>query len=799
MKRTRTLMTAALGLMLAACNVESDFLSPKKELYTETITVSANRDGVDVNGAGGTRAVLTEDNTLKSVWEAGDQLTVWTGNEFTEDNMSEKGFTLDSGAGTNSATFTGKVKSTSKPNRSTQLTAVVDKDDDMVDCSSGTTAALDFSEQESCTTSTVLRYDALWAQATYGDRDFHFAHTMSFVEWTININNITTPTTCDITLSATGMQNKAELNLAEGKLTGTNAGNIKLTGVNLDAHGKAVVYVALFPGQVTSKMTAVVTMDDGRVTTGQLGTFDSFTFVANNLYTAAWTFGAPVEPDYTFTVTSPAAIAYNATTTGNYTVKSYGIVGSTTMPVAWTATKYEYSDDGGTTWTEGKPSWFNALNLESGEGSTAGEDGTATVTAAELVDVNPVNDLLKNATAKSNYDLSQGGETANCYVISAPGTYKIPLIYGNARNANGSENTACFNNTSPYVNYTGGAITNMWLKTDGTPTSGELVWKDVTTDIVTDLAVSSDQEFLTFTVSADAIKQGNAVVAVKDNDGKIMWSWHLWFTESEALSTIAFNNSSSETQYFTRDNLGYVIDTYSGTSYTVPRRVRVTVTQAGSNQTATFQIIQNPGTSNITFHDTKYQFGRKDAFSGSSVGAPTIGSGKTTYLYSILNPGTFNPYGAGIYDWCSSTYNNAWAVGNTSTSNSVSTSAIVKSVYDPCPAGFKMPGSNAFTGFTINGNYQSSAFMINGTWANKGWTFTDIRNRSSVFFPAAGDRLSSSAALNNVGSGGFYWSAVPYNANFAWYLLFGSYYVRPQNNNGNGRASGLSVRPVQSN
>lgn len=778
-------MAAVLALMLAACNVESDFLSQEKNLYTETITVSANRDGIDVNGPDGTRATLTEDNTLKSVWEAGDQLTVWTGNDFSEDNMSEGGFTLDSGAGTNSATFTGKVKSTSKPNKTTVLTAVVDNDDDAVVCSSGTTAALDFSEQESCTTSTVLRYDALWAQATYDKRDFHFAHTMSFVEWTIHIKGITAATTCDITLSATDMQNKAALNLAEGKLEGTNEGDIKLTDVNIDDEGLAVVYVALFPGAVTSKMTAMVTMADGKVTTGQVGTFESFTFVANTLYTAAWTFGEPVEPTYTLEATSPAAIAYNATSTGNYTVKSYGIVGSTTMPMAWTATKYEYSDDGGTTWTEGKPSWFNALNLESGEGSTAGEDGTATVTAAELVDVNPVNDLLKNATAKSNYDLSQGGETANCYVISAPGTYKIPLIYGNARNADGTANTVCFNDAYPFVNYKGTAITNMWLKTDGTPTSGELVWKDVTTDIVTDLAVSGD--FLTFSVSADAIKQGNAVVAVKDNDGKIMWSWHLWFTESEALSTIAFNNASNETQYFTRDNLGYVIDSYSGTSYTVPRRVRVTVTQTGSNQTASFEVIQNPGTSNVTFHDTKYQFGRKDAFSGSSVGAPTIGSGTTTYQNSILNPGTFNPNGSGNLNWCSTTHYEAWAVGNGGTSSSVSTSAITKSVYDPCPVGFKMPGSNAFTGFSTS----------NGTWA-KGYTFTDSSNGSSVFFPAAGVRDYSSGALGSVGSFGFYWSAVPDYANGAWRLYFYSGILIPQYYGG-GRARGLSVRPVQSN
>ena len=784
MKSARTILTAALGLMLAACNVESDFLSHEKTLYTETITVSANRDGIDVNGPDGTRATLTEDNTLKSVWEAGDQLTVWTGNDFSEDNMSEGGFTLDSGAGTNSATFTGKVKSTSKPNRNTPLTAVVDNDDDMVDCTSGTTAALDFSEQESCTTSTVLRYDALWAQATYDKRDFHFAHTMSFVEWTIHIKGITAATTCDITLSATGMQNKAALNLAEGKLEGTNEGDIKLTGVNIDDEGLAVVYVALFPGAVTSKMTAVVTMADGKVTTGQVGTFESFTFVANTLYTAAWTFGEPVQPTYTFTATSPAAIAYNATSTGNYTVTSYATVGSTTMPVAWEVTKYEYSDDGGSTWTDGQPAWFTSLSSTSGSGSTSGENGTATVTAAELIGHNPVNDLLKNATAKSNYDLSQGGETANCYVISAPGTYKIPLIYGNARNADGLENSACFNNTSPYVNYKGTAITNMWLKTDGTPTSGELVWKDVETDIVSDLAVSSDKQYLTFRVSADAIKQGNAVVAVKDGEGQIMWSWHLWFTESEALSTIAFNNADGETQHFTRDNLGCVFDSYTGTSYTVPRRVRVTVTQTGSNQTASFEVIQNPGTSNVTFHDTKYQFGRKDAFSGSDAGAPAFIAGGTTYQSAIQTPGVFYSMSSTPYDWCSTTYNNAWAVGNTSTS-SVSTSAINKSVYDPCPAGFKMPGSNAFTGFSTS----------NGVMA-KGYTFTDSSNGSSVFFPAAGLR-SIIGELSSVGWSGNYWSAVPRNADTALCLAFFTVNVGPMSNNR--RAYGYSVRPVQSN
>ena len=798
MKQARTIMAAAIALMLAACNVESDFLSPKKNLYTETITVSANRNGVGVNSDRGTRAVLTEENTLKSVWEEGDQLTIWTGSEFSEDNMSEGGFTLDSGASTNSATFTGKVKSTSKPNKNTVLTAVVDTEDDMLDCSSGTTAALDFSEQESCTTSTVLRYDALWAQATYANRDFHFAHTMSFVEWTIKINGITAATTCDIILSATGMQNKASLDLAEGKLTGTNAGDIKLKGISIDASGLAVVYLALFPGHVTSKMSAVVTMANGKVMTGQLGTFEEFTFVANNLYTAAWTFSEPVVPAYTLTATSPGSIAYNATSTGNYTVKSYVTIGSTKQPVAWEVTKYEYSDDNGATWTDNgtvKPSWLSALSRESGSGSIDGENGRATVKAAGIVTGNPVNSILKNAAPKNNYDLSQGGETANCYVVSAPGTYRIPLIYGNARNADGSQNSDCFNNTSPYVNYNGTAITNMWLKTDGTPSTGSLVWKDVTTDIVTNLAVSSDKNFLTFTVSQSAIKQGNAVVAVKDNSGKIMWSWHLWFTDSGALSTIPFNNADGETQYFSRDNLGYTYDNYKGTPYTAPRRVRVTVTQTGSNQTARFQIIQEPYSemNYNDFHSTMYQFGRKDAFSGLTTGAPTVAPGKTTYRNSILNPGTFYTTLDNDEEWRDNFYTNAWAVHYYTSgvyipelSVNVSTRSVWKSVYDPCPAGFKMPGSNAFTGFSKS----------NSTWdSGRGYTFTDNSNGTSVFLPVVGYRKHTDGELTNNSTSSNYWSAIQRSEKTAWDIYFDEEEVVPQSFSVKG--SGRCVRPVR--
>ena len=65
----------------------------------------------------------------------------------------------------------------------------------------------------------------------------------------------------------------------------------------------------------------------------------------------------------------------------------------------------------------------------------------------------------------------------------------------------------------------------------------------------------------------------------------------------------------------------------------------------------------------------------------------------------------------------------------------------------------------------------------------------------NVFFPAAGYRNRSNGSVNNVGSNGNYWSAVPNSVNNGYNLNFNSGNVNPLNNNN--RANGFSVRPVQ--
>ncbi len=65
----------------------------------------------------------------------------------------------------------------------------------------------------------------------------------------------------------------------------------------------------------------------------------------------------------------------------------------------------------------------------------------------------------------------------------------------------------------------------------------------------------------------------------------------------------------------------------------------------------------------------------------------------------------------------------------------------VKTIYDPCPAGFKVPERNAFTGFTTTGEKTNvkKEFNVTGSY-DYGWNFNNkLKNPDATFFiPAAG-------------------------------------------------------------
>ncbi len=277
-------------------------------------------------------------------------------------------------------------------------------------------------------------------------------------------------------------------------------------------------------------------------------------------------------------------------------------------------------------------------------------------------------------------------------------------------------------------------------------------------------------DYLYFRVpSAASSKAGNAVIAATKN-GTVVWSWHIWVT-TETLSNTSVVATGSHNYTVAPVNLGWIATTSDGKQGYCPY----------------------------------YQWGRKDAFvpSSGSTGGNTNktvydidGNTITGYSYTesttatigtdIQNP-TVHYYNSSTYSPQTGQQYNLWDVNQTGTNNI--TTATVKTIYDPCPAGFCVPTGNLYF-FICNGGSISMS-----TWdsTNKGATWSTGVTGDGLFFPAAGWRYSSSAELSNVGSRGYCWSASAFNVTKARYLVFASNFWSW---NFLDRAYGFSVRPV---
>ena len=523
----------------------------------------------------------------------------------------------------------------------------------------------------------------------------------------------------------------------------------------------------------------------------------------------------------------------NALSIAQFQVKSYREGGGTQQPVPWKISKYEewdYTLNGGTGgWVDRgttKPDWLGDLT-DHGNGGTVAEVGNTAVKPATVIDKLPAyNQMLKDATPKGTaanpYNLANPGgngslmnieESANCYLISAPGYYCIPLVYGNAIKKGGKNESAYqTSNTGTFIlthfkDHNNQDITDPWIeKTNSGANNGvndaKVVWADAaglvqfgTTKIVHD---AGNNAFVQFEVPADKIKNGNAVIAVMKN-GTVVWSWHLWFIHDDALNTVTCTNFQNHEYKFTKETLGWKYTALKVSTYSAPRKVRVkveqTVANGGVKQSAYITITQNPGKARQGY-STFYQFGRKDAFPGTETLAEgSFSAEDRSSGYSLQNtiqhPDIF-------YGWLSGYryvyFKNIWSADNTS--EGYNDNPVVKTVYDPCPAGFHMPASNAFTGFTKNG-LSAGPMNVNGAGDNRGWNFNNKISSpdATVYFPASGYRSGGGGELASVGNGGYYWSAVPYDEEYDCTLYFFSQgYVHPHSYAR--RAYGYSVRPV---
>ena len=337
--------------------------------------------------------------------------------------------------------------------------------------------------------------------------------------------------------------------------------------------------------------------------------------------------------------------------------------------------------------------------------------------------------------ASSN--LSDAG-TANSYIVSEAGSYKFTPTKGNSSESVGAIATAEV----------------LWetFGTDVTPSVGDLVKN-----------VRYENGVISFETPS-AYKEGNAVIAAKDANGTILWSWHIWLTDQPEGQ-----------EYF--NNAGTMMDRNLGATSATPGDV---------------------GALGLL-----YQWGRKDPFLGSSSissstdakstitwpSAVTSNSSNGTIAYATANPTTFMKYNSSNFDWyytgSSSTDNTRWT---TSESN--------KSIYDPCPAGWRVPddGGNGVWSKACGSSSYFSGYPYDGT--NEGINFSGkFGYASTIWYPASGYRGSYDGSLSSVGDVGDYWSASPYNYHACYQAFYCTGGVSPSNYAI--RASGHSVRCLQ--
>lgn len=228
----------------------------------------------------------------------------------------------------------------------------------------------------------------------------------------------------------------------------------------------------------------------------------------------------------------------------------------------------------------------------------------------------------------SGEDLSVNGP-ANCYIVTDSGKYKFPAYKGNTYNI---------------LTATDKAEVLWETHNDG----NELEEGSVISN------VRYYDGYIYFRVP-EVGNGGNALIAAKDDSGKIIWSWHIWVSPVEPDS-----QTLASTEFMDR-NLGALSKSSIGT----------------------------------LSYGLLYQWGRKDPFPGSYTSSnarvQTTGSSEQKYVlsdettgtvaYSIANPDVYISC-TGFGDWLYEPDDLLWSGSNEAPS---------KTIYDPCPAGWRLP------------------------------------------------------------------------------------------------------------
>ena len=533
------------------------------------------------------------------------------------------------------------------------------------------------------------------------------------------------------------------------------------------------------------------------------------------LYPAAeaGNFADYAEVDVTAQGSDPTAMATTGVTQVWYVPENLrGVVAGLTEKQKGSRNAPEYSTfiEMSGDYTQGGETFEVTYRIYPGENASTDFNVVRNYRYAIATTIKGINENDSRVMVNKGEDLDKDGETANCYLAHKAGTvYKFDAtVKGNgavtaAYNANG-QNAPAIDGTQTL-----------------SPVSAKVLWETGSKgSVIADGSLKVDNKgYVYFTTAGDKgsdIAEGNALIGVfsgADGSGTLLWSWHVWATRYDPET----DNDTYVTWALAASGSGNgSIVTTSSRSYTV---MRFNLGADASSAEGT-----------VGRYGLLYQWGRKDPF----VGAAALNSTGTSYAatsnatgyewknrknseavaaatadasigYAVQHPTEFLFYSGSPYDWLnvsadSDQRDNLWGNPNTAVTRP-NASQGSKSIYDPCPPGWRVAPQDTWTAFAKNGTGGSSQQNVYPDTFSAGHSFyydaNDASSGKTAFFPAAGLRSGNSGELANTSSYGYYWSSSPnYGGDgSAGYLSFYSGSVYPLNNNN--RALGFSVRCVQ--
>lgn len=471
-------------------------------------------------------------------------------------------------------------------------------------------------------------------------------------------------------------------------------------------------------------------------------------------------------------------VVYAGTSEEGVFIRSYKIdaKGKKTN-VSWTPQYQEYEStavgegaDNVETWKTGSNGWIHVYDKSTGSYNTEVKDTHGGANEKDVendrlfkIEIGSIMTPIKDLSMWDHYQESRwkGRSTSNCYIVAGPGTYRIPLIYGNAW-SNGvlKENTYTStksgdNVLSTFVNYDDQKIKSSFINVDlaDRVDNACLIWEEgdgtsrtevggngsnegtvikvnpvIDTSITHEDGYNTDNgdfkakaNYLQFEVKPDNFKYGNAVVGVRIGT-TIVWSWHIWMVNPDWFlkdnKTLDVDGGGHKATY-ANTNIGWVDGGVPVPAKTRTGKARLVQEESGKKITIDATQVKSPGFTTY-FTNVLYQWGRKDPMRGnvdtgdmnSNNGAPRGVAGVKAWSNPYSTPGATKTIGELIQDpnsiWGTSngdlyqfsgSYFNLWAanLGKVYVTNGGTWSFFGKTIYDPSPVGYCVPPSKYLT------------------------------------------------------------------------------------------------------